>query len=55
MPKKDGIMKTYSFSKDTMDMLADICEKQKRSQTNCIEKLIVDKYVELNKEVKHGE
>jgi len=46
MPKKNGIVKTYSFSQNTIEMLNYICEKDKRSQTNCIEKLIEDKFME---------
>lgn len=46
MPKKDGVVKTYSFSNDTIDKLKALCEWDRRSQTNCIEKLISDKFAE---------
>ena len=47
MPKKDGIVKTYSFSFDTVSKLNVLCERERRTQTNYLEKLIFDKYAEL--------
>lgn len=49
MPKKNGIVKTYSFTAETIEKLKFLCEKDKRSQTNYIEKLIDDKFVEEKK------
>lgn len=49
MPKKNGVVKTYSFSLDTMDKLEKLCRFTRRSQTNCIEKLIDDKFYESKK------
>ena len=44
MPKKDGINKTYSFDKETVRKLDDICKKERRTETNCIEVLIDKEY-----------
>lgn len=52
MPKKNGIMKTYSFSEETIKMLDVICLREKRSQTNCIERLIEIKYNNLKENKK---
>lgn len=47
MPKKDGINKTYSFDKDTIRKLHVICEKEHRTETNCIEVLIDKEYNDI--------
>lgn len=47
MPKKNGVVKTYSFSTDTIDKLEKLCRLTRRTQTNCIEKLIDDKFYEV--------
>lgn len=44
MPKKNGITKTFSFDKDVVSMLDDMCKSERRTQTNLIEMLIVEKY-----------
>ncbi len=44
MPKKDGIMKTYSFDKSILDKMNILCENQRRTQTNLIEYLIEKEY-----------
>ena len=54
MPKKTGVIKTYSFSAETIRMLIYLCEKDKRSQTNYIEKLIEDKFKEISKGEDNG-
>lgn len=40
MPKKCGIAKTYSFSRETIEKMESLCIAEKRSQTNLIECLI---------------
>ncbi len=54
MPKKNGIIKTYSFSVDVVKKLMELCEKDKRSQTNYIEKLICDQFERERKEECNG-
>lgn len=53
MPKKDGINKTYSFSNDVIMMLEELCRKERRTQTNLIERLIEKEFIKLF-EVKNG-
>ena len=48
MPKKDGVTKTFSFDKAVVEMLDKLCAKERRTQTNLIEILIIEKY---NREV----
>ena len=51
LPKKDGVTKTYSFSRNTVDMLDKICKYEHRTQTNLIELLIMRRHSELSKEL----
>ena len=44
MPKKSGIMKTYSFDVETVGKLKRLCDKEHRTQTNMLEVLIADRY-----------
>lgn len=44
MPKKEGVSKTYSFDRETIEKLIWLCKAQKRSQTNFLEKMINDTY-----------
>lgn len=44
VPKKNGITKTYSFDKKTVDMMNEMCKSEHRTQTNFIEMLIIEKY-----------
>lgn len=52
MPKKNGIMKTYSFAVETVNKLNELCKMEKRTQTNCIERLIEKEYERIG--VKEG-
>lgn len=44
MPKKNGITKTFSFDRDVVAMLDDVCKAEHRTQTNLIELLIMERY-----------
>lgn len=46
MPKKNGVQKTYSFSKETVKKLQELCDIEDRSQTNMIERLVSIEYKE---------
>lgn len=51
MPKKNGITKTFSFDKDVVHMLDSMCKTERRTQTNLIELMIVERYSNLSKGV----
>lgn len=51
MPKKNGVSKTFSFDKDVIMMLDNMCKAERRTQTNLIELLIVEKYANMRKDV----
>ena len=44
MPKVNGVSKTYSFSRDTVEKLTEMCKTDMRTQTNLIEVLIDAEY-----------
>lgn len=50
MPKKDGVTKTYSFSRNTIAMLEELCKYEYRTQTNLIEMLILKEYIETSRD-----
>lgn len=57
MPKKNGVMKTFSFDKDVISMLNDMCKVEHRTQTNLIELLIIERHAKQKTEeaVANGE
>ena len=56
MPKKDGVTKTYSFSRKTVAMLEELCKDEHRTQTNLIESMVIEKFNSLmERRVKNGE
>lgn len=50
MPKKDGVTKTYSFSRNTIVMLEEMCKYEHRTQTNLIELLILREYCKMSRD-----
>lgn len=50
MPKKDGVTKTYSFSRNTIAMLEEMCKYEHRTQTNLIELLILKGYSDMSRD-----
>ena len=51
MPKKYGIPKSYSFTRETVNEIKRLCKEQKRTETSLLEYLIYKEY----KEVFNGE
>lgn len=50
MPKKNGVSKTFSFDKEVVAMLDDLCKAERRTQTNLIETLIVERMSKMESE-----
>lgn len=44
MPKKNGIIKTYSFSNDIIEKMDILCKEERRTQTSLLEYLIAEYY-----------
>ena len=47
LPKKNGVTKTFSFDRDIVDMLDCMCKQERRTQTNLIELMVIERHNKL--------
>lgn len=51
MPKKDGVIKTYSFSSKTVKQIEELCDYEMLKPTSLLEFLINAKHREMTEKV----
>lgn len=54
MPKKNGVMQTFSFKKETIEMLAFLGDYFSLKKTSVIEFLVKEKFREVQRVEKNG-